>query len=185
MRHDDYFGERVAARYDDSVASSPAIVDPAVDFLARLADGGPALEFAVGTGRIAIPLARRCAEVHGIELSEAMVARLRAKPGGKDMPVAIGDMATTRVDGTFSLVYLVFNTIMNLTSQEAQVACFKNAAAHLDSGGCFVIEVMIPRLQWLPPGETVQPFEVSEAHLGFDEYDVTSQGLISHHFNLI
>lgn len=185
MHDDGYFDERVAARYDQGAASTPAVVDPTVDFLTPLAAGGPALEFAVGTGRIAIPLAERGVEVHGIELSEAMVAKLRAKPGGKEMPVALGDMATTRVEGSFAVVYLVFNTIMNLTTQAAQVACFENAAAHLRPGGCFVIEVGVPGLQRLPPGETVQPFEVNDMHLGFDEYDVANQGLVSHHFNLI
>src|SRR5437016_4526217 len=148
------------------------VVEPAVDFLADLAGGGAALELGIGTGRIALPLARRGVRVHGIDLSEAMVARLRAKPGGDEIPVAIGDFATTRVDGTFSLAYLVFNTIMNLTTQEEQVACFENVAAHLEPGGCFVIEVGVPGLQRLPPGETVRAFNVSATRLGFDEYDV-------------
>ena len=128
------------ARYDESTTEmfAAAVVDPAVDFLAELAGSGRALEFAIGTGRIALPLARRGVPVHGIDLSRAMVARLRAKPGGEDIGVTIGDVATTRVDGSFSLVYLVYNTIMNLTTQAAQVACFRNAAAHLEPGGCFV-----------------------------------------------
>src|SRR6476646_6926485 len=119
-------------------------IESVVDVLAGLAGGGRALEFAIGTGRIALPLAARGIPVTGIDLSRAMVARLRAKPGGAEIPVTIGDIATTRVEGSFRLVFLVFNTIMNLTSQEAQVACFENAAAHLEPGGCFVIEVAIP-----------------------------------------
>ena len=160
-------------------------VEPAVDFLAELAGDGRALEFAIGTGRIALPLAQRGVPVHGIDMSEAMVARLRAKPGGEDIGVTIGDFATTTVDGSFSLVYLVFNTIMNLTTQAAQVACFRNAAAHLEPGGCFVIEVMVPELQRLPPGETFHAFHVSETRWGFDEYDVANQGMTSHHFEIV
>lgn len=185
MDHDGYYDERVAARYDEHHAGTPAVVDPIVDFLAGLAAGGSALEFAIGTGRIAVPLAERGVDVHGIELSAAMVARLRAKPLGRLMNVVVGDMATTHVDGSFSLVYLVYNTIMNLTTQEQQVACFENAAAHLRPGGCFVVEVMVPALQRLPPGETFRPFDVSDAHLGFDEYDLADQGLVSHHFSLV
>jgi SAM-dependent methyltransferase len=120
--------------------------------------------------------------VSGIDLSEAMVARLRAKPGGGELDVTIGDFATTRVDGTFSLAYLVFNTINNLTTQDEQVQCFRNAAAHLGRGGWFVIEVGVPDLQRLPFGETIRPFHVGKRHLGFDEYDVVNQGLISHHY---
>jgi SAM-dependent methyltransferase len=183
---EDYFGERVAARYDDSLAEmgEPEAIDPAVDFLAELAGDGAALELGIGTGRIALPLAARGVRVHGIDLSEAMVAQLRAKPGGADIPVAVGDFAATAVDGTFSLAYLVFNTIMNLTTQDAQVACFENAARHLKPGGCFVIETMIPDLRRLPPGETVRPFTVTPRRLGLDEYDVAAQGLISHHYRV-
>ena len=183
---EDHFGEDVAARYDESTAevSGPAVVDPMVDFLAALAAEGAALELGIGTGRIALPLAARGIRVCGIDLSEAMVARLRAKPGGAELDVAIGDFATTRVEGTFSLAYLVFNTIMNLTTQDEQVACFQNVAAHLEPGGWFVIEVEIPQLQRLPPGETVRPFSVTPSHLGFDEYDVAAQGLISHHYRV-
>jgi SAM-dependent methyltransferase len=183
----DHFGERVAARYDESSAEmfEPAVVDPAVDFLAGLAGGGAALELGVGTGRIALPLARRGVRVHGIDLSEAMVARLRAKPGAERVGVTIGDFATTTVGGTFSVAYLVFNTIMNLTTQDGQVACFRNVAAHLRPGGCFVVEVGVPALQRLPPGETVRPFHVSATRLGFDEYDVASQGLVSHHYSVV
>jgi SAM-dependent methyltransferase len=180
---EDYFGERVAARYDEWDASAdPAVVDPIVDFLAPLARDGGALELGIGTGRIALPLAARGVRVHGIDLSSAMVARLRAKPGAEAVGVTIGDFASTRVDGTFALVYLVINTIMNLTSQDEQVACFANAAAHLEPGGCFVVEVGVPQLQRLPPGETVRAFDVSSDHLGFDEFDVAAQGLVSHHY---
>jgi SAM-dependent methyltransferase len=163
----------------------PAVVDPAVDFLADLAGHGAALELGIGTGRIALPLARRGVRVHGIDLSEAMVARLRAKPGAEQIGVTIGDFATTAVDGRFSLAYLVFNTIGNLTTQDEQVACFQNVAAHLEPGGCFVIEVWVPSLQRLPPGETVRAFSVTPTYLGFDEYDVASQGLISHHYTVV
>jgi SAM-dependent methyltransferase len=184
---DGYFDERVAARYDESVAemSDRAGVDPAVDFLAELAGSGRALELGIGTGRIALPLAQRGVPVHGIELSKAMVARLRAKPGGADIGVTIGDFSTTTVDGAFSVVYLVFNTIFNLTTQAAQVECFRNVAAQLAPGGCFVIEVGVPELRQLPPGETIRAFHVSETRWGIDEYDVATQGLTSHHFEVI
>jgi len=186
--HDDdgYFGERVAARYDESSAEmfDSAVVNPVIDFLVEIAGSGRALELGIGTGRIALPLARRGVPVHGIELSKAMVARLRAKPGGEDIGVTIGDFATTTVDETFSVAYLVFNTIVNLTTQAAQVACFRNVAAHLEPGGCFVIEVGVPGLQRLPPGETIRAFHVSETGWGIDEYDVAKQGLTSHHFNI-
>src|SRR4051794_18762061 len=161
---------------------APAVVAPAVDFLAGLAGEGAALELGIGTGRIALPLAQRGVRVHGIDLSTAMVERLRAKPNAENVGVTIGDFARTTVDGTFSLAYLVFNTINNLTTQAEQVACFRNVASHLEPGGCFVIEVGVPSLQRLPPGETVRPFDVSAEHLGFDEYDIANQGLISHHY---
>ena len=188
MQDDDgYFDERVAARYDESAADmfDPAVVDPVVDLLVEFAGSGRALELGIGTGRIALPLAQRGVPVHGIEMSKAMVARLRAKPGGEDIGVTIGDFATTTVDGTFSVAYLVFNTIMNLTTQAAQVACFRNVAAHLEPGGCFVIEVGVPGLQSLPPGETFHVFHVSENRWGFDEFDVAIQGLTSHHFEIV
>ena len=183
----DHFGERVAARYDELSADmfDPAVVDPVVDFLAGLAGQGAALELGIGTGRIALPLARRGIRVHGIDLSDAMVARLRAKPGAEQIAVTIGDFATTRAEGRFSVAYLVFNTIGNLTTQDEQVACFQNVADHLDPGGCFVIEVGVPQLRRLPPGETVRAFTLTPTHLGFDEYDVVSQGLISHHYSLV
>jgi SAM-dependent methyltransferase len=181
----DHFGERVAERYDERYAdlSDPAVVDPIVAFLADLAGGGAALELGIGTGRIALPLAAATGiPIHGIDLSEAMLSRLRAKPGSEEIGVTRGDFATTSVDAAFSLVYLVANTIMNLTTQDEQVACFRNAASHLAPGGCFVIEVLVPGLQRLPPGERFQPFDVSPTHLGFDEYDVARQGLVSHHY---
>jgi SAM-dependent methyltransferase len=181
---DGYFGELVAERFDERYAdlADPAVVDPMVDLLAELAGDGGALEFGIGTGRIALPLAQRGVRVHGIELSRAMVARLHAKDGSDQIGVTIGDFATATVDATFSVTYLVANTIMNLTSQDAQVAAFRNAALHLEPGGCFVVEVLVPGLQRLVPGETFQPFEVSPNHLGIDEYDVARQGLVSHHY---
>ena len=160
---------------------TPEAIEPAVEFLAELAGDEPALELGIGTGRIALPLAARGVRVHGIDLSEAMVARLRAKPGGDAIDVTIGDFATTRVDREFALAYLVFNTINNLTTQDAQVACFENVSAHLRRGGTFVIEVGVPSLQKLPFGETVRPFQVSDTYVGFDEFDVVRQGLVSHH----
>ena len=183
---DGYFGEDVAERYDDGSWEmfSPEVLEPTVDLLAELARGGRALELGIGTGRVALPLADRGVEVRGIDLSQAMVAKLREKPGGDRIPVEIGDFASTRVDGTFTLAYLVFNTINNLTTQDEQVACFRNAAAHLEPGGCFLIEVGVPQLRRLPPGETFHVFAASETHWGFDEYDVANQGLVSHHFTL-
>jgi SAM-dependent methyltransferase len=186
--HDDgYFDERVAARYDESDAEmfDAAVVDPVVELLAGLAGSGRALELGIGTGRIALPLAQRGVPVHGIELSRAMAARLHAKPGGEDIGVTIGDCATATADGTFSVAYLVYNTISNLTTQAAQVACFRNVAAHLEPGGCFVIEVEVPGLRRLPAGETIHAFYVTETSWGIDEYDVANQGLISHHFEVV
>jgi SAM-dependent methyltransferase len=142
------------------------MLDPAVDFLADLAGSGPALEFAIGTGRVGIPLAARGLSVIGIELSEPMVTQLRSKADDAALPVAIGDMATTAVPGEFSLVYLVFNTIGNLRTQQEQVECFRNAARHLRPGGRFVIELGVPPLRSLPPGQLARPFAVSERHLG-------------------
>src|SRR6188508_595264 len=181
---EDYFGEGVAEGYDASSADmfDPDVVAPTVDFLAELAGDGDALELGIGTGRIALPLSARGVRVHGIDLSEAMVAKLQAKPGADRIAVTMGDFATTKVDGLFSVAYLLVNTIMNLTTQEEQVACFRNAADHLRSGGCFVIEVGVPGLQRLPPGERFQPFDVSAGHLGFDEIDVATQRLVSHHY---
>ena len=144
----------------------------------ELANGGAALELGIGTGRVAIPLAQRGVPVHGIDLSEEMVARLRAKPGAEQIGVTIGDFATTAVDHPFTLAYLVCNTIMNLTTQDAQVACFQNVAAHLEARGCFLIEVVLPDLK----GEKLRIFDFSDKHVGIDEYDVAGQGLISHHY---
>ena len=186
MQDDGAFDEEVAEYYDRLYAHqfAPRVVAPIVDFLADLAGGGRALELAAGTGRIGLPLARRGVPVHGIELSRAMVARLKAKPGGDEVDVTIGDMADTRVPGSFSLAYLVANTIGNLTTQDEQVACFRNVAAHLAPGGCFVVEMIVPDLQRLPPGERTRTFQFSEDHVGIDEYDLAHQLLTSHHWTL-
>jgi SAM-dependent methyltransferase len=181
------FDERIARTYEAKWPElfEPAVVDAAVNFLNDLAGTGAALELGIGTGRIALPLSRRGLRVHGIELSPAMVAELRTKPGANDIGVTLGDFATTTVDGAFSLAYLVRNTIMNLTTQDEQVACFGNVAAHLAPGGRFVVEVMVPELQRLPPGETIHAFTVTPTHLGFEEYDVARQIAISHHYWLV
>jgi SAM-dependent methyltransferase len=183
---DGYFGERVAATYDESSADmfAPGVVAAVADVLARLAGRGRALELGIGTGRIALPLAARGVPVHGIDMSRAMAARLRAKPGGDAIGVTIGDFATTRVGGTFSVAYLVFNTIMNLTTQAAQVACFRNAAAHLAPEGCFVIETGIPDLRRLPPGQDVVPFHVSPTRWAFDRYDTATQAMSSNYIEV-
>lgn len=183
---DGYFGAEVAADYDDpgSLMFQAAAIDPAVDLLSELAGNGRACEFAIGTGRIALPLTARGVPVSGLELSRAMVEQLRAKPGAERIAVTIGDMATTRVPGDFTLVYLVFNTIMNLTSQRAQTDCFRNAAAHLQPGGHFLVEVMVPDLRRLPPGQNAVPFDISERHLGFDTYDTATQAMTSHHISI-
>jgi len=182
-----HFGEDVAERYDEMLGDwgDAARIADTVDFLAALAGDGAALELGIGTGRIALPLAARGVPVQGIDLSEEMVAQLRAKPGGEEIPVTIGDFAVTRVEGMFSLGYVVFNTLGNLTTQDAQVTCFENAAAHLEPGGCFVVEIGLPALRRLPPGETFKAFDVSQSHLGFDEYDVVVQGLVSHHYSVM
>jgi len=182
---ENHFGGKVAERYDESAADmfDPAVVGPVVDFLVELARGGAALELGIGTGRIALPLSQQGVRVAGIDLSEDMVAKLREKPGAEAIEVEIGDFATTKVNGTFSLAYLVFNTINNLTTQDEQVACFRNVAGHLEPGGCFVIEVGVPGLRTLPPGKRFQVFDFSDTHIGIDEYDVANQGLISHHLS--
>lgn len=184
---EDHFGERVALRYDESSSDMfrPEVLDPTVDFLAELAGNGPALELGIGTGRVALPLAKKGIRVHGIDLSAAMIARLQLKPGGDTVEVTIGDFATTRIRGNFSLAYLVFNTITNLTSQDTQSECFANVAEHLEPGGRFVIENYIPALQRLQPGETHVPFLVTPTRLGFEEYDVVSQIAISHHYQVV
>src|SRR6185436_3034492 len=153
----------------------PAVVQPAIDVLAELAGTGAALEFGIGTGRLALPLQDRGVRVDGIELSPAMIDELRTRPGADRLSVTVGDFATSRVAGQYALVYLVRNTITNLTTQDEQVACFVNAAAHLEPGGRFVIECFVPELQRLPPGETAYAFTVTPTHLGFDEYDIAAQ----------
>jgi SAM-dependent methyltransferase len=183
---DGWFPESIAARYDRTDGPfAPDVVEVTVDVLAELAGDGDALELAIGTGRIALPLARRGIRVHGIELSRAMAGRIATKPGGDLVDVTIGDMTTTRVPGEFSLVYLVFNTIDNLTTQDAQVACFVNAAAHLRPGGCFVVETGVPALRRLPPGQDAVPFTVEKRDdgglLGFDRLDVATQRYTSNH----
>ena len=179
-----FFGERVAATYDEdgTGAFAPAVVEPAVELLAALAGGGAALELGIGTGRIALPLAARGVRVAGIDSSEPMLARLRAKPGADEIEVAVGDFSTTRVAGEFSLVYLVYNTIFNLVTQDAQVACFENAAAHLAPGGRFLIETMVPELQHLPVGQTIVPFRAEPDGISFDVYDVVTQRFSSQHY---
>ena len=179
---ENHFGQAVAARYDERTSSTAEVVDAIVEFLVEQAGDGPVLELGIGTGRIALPLAARGVSVRGIDLSEAMVAMLRAKPGGDAIGVTIADFATAKVEGAFSLVYLVANTIMNLTTQDEQVACFENAAAHLRPGGRFLVEVVVPGWQRLPPGERFQVFDVSPTHLGFDEIDVVTQASFSHHY---
>jgi Methyltransferase domain len=181
---ENYFDEQIAKTYEAKWPElfEPAAVDPVVSFLAELAVGGAALELGIGTGRIAIPLCQRGVRVQGIDLSPDMAAQLRAKPGADDIGVTIGDFATTRVAGAFKLAYLLRNTIMNLTTQDSQVACFQSVAAQLEPGGCFVIEVMVPALQRLPPGEAVRAFTVTPTHLGFEEYDVATQRSVSHHY---
>jgi SAM-dependent methyltransferase len=183
-RREGFFGERAASVYDERTADmfDPASVEPVVELLADLAEQGRALEFGIGTGRIALPLTERGVPVVGIDNSEAMVARLRAKRGGDAIDVSIGDFATARVDGEFSLVYLVFNTIFNLVTQDDQVACFQNAAAHLRSGGRFVIETGVPELQGLPLGQTIIPFRADPEGVSFDVYDVVTQRFSSQHY---
>ena len=184
---DALFDEWIAQRYQALWPElfEKAVIEPAVDFLAELAGPGPALELGIGTGRIALPLSRRGVRVHGIELSPAMVAQLQGQPGAADIGLTIGDFATVTVGAAFTLVYLVRNTITNLTSQDAQVAVFRNAAAQLQPGGCFVIENYVPELRRLPPGETTHVFTASPAHLGFEEYDVAAQIAHSHHYWVI
>jgi SAM-dependent methyltransferase len=180
---DGYFGERVAARYDDlsDRMFQPEAIEPAVSLLAELAGRGHALELAIGTGRIGLPLSQRGVPVHGIELSRAMAARLRGKPGGQTIPVTIGDMATTRVDGAFMVVYLVFNTINNLTTQDAQVACFRNAARHLVAGGSFVIETNVPQLRYLPPGQDILAYRAGSGQIVSYTFDHATQQYQGHY----
>ena len=185
MTSSDLWDEDAAERYDDTEAAmfAPPVLGPAVDFLARLAGPGPALEFAAGTGRVAVPLAARGIPVTGIELSRPMADRLRRKVGEAELPVVIGDMATTTVPGRFTLVYVVWNSIGNLRTQDEQVACFANAARHLAPGGRFVVELWVPGLRRLPPGQTAVPFEVTDRHAGFDTLDPVTQQGTSHHYH--
>jgi len=191
MDSTNWFDDDVAARYDEESAdlSKPEILGPQLDVLESLAGDGPVLEFAIGTGRVGLPLAQRGLGVCGIELSAAMVARLRDKPGGDEasIPVVLGDMTSARAPGAgaFSLVFLVFNSLMNLTTQDAQVACFANAAAHLAPGGAFLVEMGIPALRRLTPGDRFVVFDQSPDHVGVDEYDVVSQRLWSHHVTFL
>ena len=182
---EDHFAGDVAARYDATLGAmgSPEVLGPTVDVLSELAGEGAALELAIGTGRVALPLAARGVPVSGIELSEAMVDQLRAKPGHEAISVTIGDMTSTRVEGEFRLVYLVYNTIGNVETQERQIACFANAAAHLEPGGCFVIEVGVPDLRRLVPGHDAIVFSHAPGYVGYDRYvDLVAQRAVSHHF---
>jgi SAM-dependent methyltransferase len=178
-----YFDREVATRYDESASAmfDPTVVEPVVDFLVERSRGGKVLEFGIGTGRIALPLAGRGVTVSGIDLSQPMLDELAEKPGSEEIDVMVGDFATTQVPGSFYLVYSVFNTIMNLTSQAAQVSCFRNASDHLEPGGMFVIEVVMPDLRRLPPGQSHVVFRADETGWGVDEYDVVEQSLVSHH----
>ena len=182
MTSSDYWDAETAARYDDTSAFmfDPDVLDPTVDFLARLAGEGKALEFAIGTGRVAIPLIDRGVPVTGIELSQPMVEELHKKR--PDIPVVVGDMATSKAQGQFSLVYVVWNGIGNLRTQAEQVACFRNAALHLAPGGYFVIELWIPGIRRFPPGQAAVPFHIGDRHVGFDTYDMTTQQGTSHHY---
>jgi SAM-dependent methyltransferase len=182
-----HFDEWIAQRYRALWPElfEPAVVEPVVNFLVRLAGTGPALEFGIGTGRIAIPLWRRGVLVKGIELSTAMAAELKAQDGASNIDVRIGDFAKTKIDGAFRLVYLLRNTITNLTTQEEQVEAFRNAAAHLEPGGHFLIENYVPELRRLPPGEKTHVFTATPSHLGFEEYDVARQIAVSHHYWVI
>jgi len=172
-----WFKEDAGARYDESTGDEfePATIEATIDFLEPLAHGG-ALELAIGTGRIAVPLAARGIRVAGIDYAPPMIEQLRRKTDAVD--AVVGDMTTTRVEGTFSLAYLVFNSINNVTTQEGQTAVFANAAAHLAPGGCFVIEVGVP------PDRPWTVFDLGDEHVGVDEYDALTQRLVSHHFSL-
>jgi SAM-dependent methyltransferase len=184
MTSSEVWDEETAERYDATSAEmfAPHVLNPAVDFLARLAGTGRALEFAVGTGRVAIPLAARGVPVTGIELSAPMVAQLRRKADEATLPVLVGDMATTRARSEFSLVYLVWNSVSNLRTQPEQVDCFRNAARHLCPGGRFVIELWVPPIRRLPPGAPAVPMGIGDEHLIFDTYDLATQQCTSHHY---
>lgn len=179
------WGKEIAEVYDTTSAAvfDAAVLDPVVAMLADLADGGPALELAVGTGRVALPLSGRGISVHGIELSPHMADQLRQKSGADAIGLTIGDMTSTRVDGSFRLVYLIFNTIMNVTTPDEQVAVFANAAAHLEPGGSFVVEVLVPQLRRLPPTELGRVFTMEDDHVGIETFDdVAGQISWSHHW---
>jgi SAM-dependent methyltransferase len=180
----DVWDEQTAAHYDDDAAAmfSQEVLDATVKFLADLAGDGPALEFAIGTGRVAVPLHRRGVPVTGIELSTPMVAQLRTKIDESSLPVVVGDMATAIVPGEFALVYVVWNSISNLRTQTEQVECFRNAARHLRPGGRFVVELWIPPIRRLPPGQQAVPMEVSDGRLSVDTYDIVTQQCTSHHY---
>jgi SAM-dependent methyltransferase len=184
MRHDEVWDAETAQRYDTpgSGMFAPEVLDPAVERLAELAGNGRALEFAIGTGRVAVPLATRGIPVTGIELSRPMVEKLRTKADEAAIPVVIGDMATVRAPGEYTLVYLVYNTISNLLTQAEQVACFRNAARHLQPGGRFVIELWVPELRKLPPGQQATVWQTQPGYIGLDTYDVVQQHVVSHHF---
>jgi SAM-dependent methyltransferase len=184
VRQEEIWDAETAERYDTpgSGMFAPEVLKPTVDRLVELAAGGRALEFAIGTGRVAVPLAERGVPVTGIELSRPMVEQLRSKADEAAIPVVIGDMATARAPGDYTLVYLVFNTISNLLTQAEQVACFRNAARHLIPGGRFLIELWVPELRKLPPGQQATVFTVEPGYVGFDTYDVLRQQIVSHHF---
>jgi SAM-dependent methyltransferase len=184
MRQEEIWDTDAADRYDTPGAGmfAPEVLGPAVDRLAQLAGSGRALEFAAGTGRVAVPLAERGVSVTGIELSQPMIDRLRTKADEATIPVIWGDMATARAPGEYTLVYLVFNTISNLLTQAEQVECFRNAARHLTPGGRFVIELGVPELRKLPPGQQAVVFQAEPGYIGLDTYDVLHQHLVSHHF---
>jgi SAM-dependent methyltransferase len=182
-RTEDYFDER--SRPDLRLghgAVRPRAVEPAVDFLADLAGSGRALERGIGTSRIALPLSQRGVDVHGIDLSEAMVAQLNAKPGASAIGITLGDFASTKVEGTFRLAYLVYNTIENLTNLDEQVQCFRNVGRHLEPGGSFVVEVGGSSAPTAPPGEKVCAFKVTPTHLGVGELDTATRRGVSHHY---
>ncbi|MFK4264388.1 class I SAM-dependent methyltransferase [Streptomyces milbemycinicus] len=186
MRQDEIWDDEIAQSYDTPGAGmfAPEVLDPTVDCLAELADGGRALEFAIGTGRVAVPLARRGVPVTGIEMSQPMIDQLRTKADDATIPVVVGDMATAiaGAPGTFQLVYLVYNTISNLLTQSEQVACFRNAARHLAPGGRFVIELWVPEVRKLPPGQQAVVWQSEAGYIGLDTYDVLRQHVVSHHF---
>lgn len=181
---DELWDADAAANYDTAGAGmfAPEVIEPTVDRLAALAGGGRALEFAIGTGRVAIPLAARGVPVVGIEYSRHMIDRMREKVDEATIPVVQGDMSTTRIDGEFSLVYLVFNTISNLLEQDQQIECFRNAARHLNYGGHFVIELWVPTLRSLPPGNDASVGTVEDGYILFDTVDTVAQRVVSHHF---